>query len=84
MTHYFIIEFEAMKNCNLNHERYTTMYPADSLVSLNNYILHMSKSYIETDKFERVFVKVWKWEDEEAAYMFQGVIYDYDTETIYI
>lgn len=84
MTHFFIIELEAMKNCNLNHERYTTMYPTDNLVSLNNFILRMSTSYIENDKYERVFVKVWKWEDEKAAYMFQGVIYDYDTKTIYI
>ena len=84
MTHYFIIELEAMKNCNLNHERYTTMYPADSLVSLNNFILRMSKSYLVSNKFERVFVKVWKWENEKAAYMFQGVIYDNDIETIYI
>lgn len=73
-----------MKNCNLNHERYTTMYPADSLVSLNNFILRMSKSYLVSNKFERVFVKVWKWENEKAAYMFQGVIYDNDIETIYI
>ena len=84
MTNYFIIRFEAVKNCGVNKEQYTTMTTADSLTSLNNFILHMSKSFIEKDKFERVFVKVWKWEDEKASYLFQGVINDYDTETIYI
>lgn len=84
MTNYFIIRFEAAKNCGVNKTNYTTMASADSLVSLNDFILHMSKSFIMNDNFDRVFVKVWKWEDEKAAYMFQGVIYDYDIETIYI
>ena len=84
MTSYFIIDFTASKNCGVNNKRYSLMTFADTLVTLNDIILNLSKSYIETDKFERVFVKVWKWEDEKAAYMFQGVIYDYDTKTIYI
>ena len=82
MTNYFIIDFEASKNCGVNNKRYSMMTFANTMVDLNNTILNLSKSYIETDKFERVFVKVWKWEDEKANFMFQGVIYDYDNETI--
>ena len=84
MNNYFIIRFKPVKDSGQRPEEYTTMASADSLVSLNDFILHMSKSYIVNDNFDRVFVKVWKWEDEKAAYMFQGIIYDYDIETIYI
>ena len=80
----FIIQFEAADNCGVNKENYTTITSANSLIDINLFILHMSKSYFEEEKYERVYVKVWKWEDEKAAYMFKGVIYDYDTETIYI
>ena len=84
MTSYFIINFKASKAGGVINKYYSMMTFADTLVTLNDIILNLSKSYIETEKFERVFVKVWKWEDEKAAYMFQGVIYDYDTKTIYI
>lgn len=83
MKHYFIIEFEAMKNCNLTHERCTMMYQGDSLESVNNFIVRIAKSYFE-EQFERVFVKIWKWENGDAAFMVEGVIRDYDTETIFI
>lgn len=82
MTNYFIIDFEASKNCGVNNKRYSMMTFANTMVDLNNNILNLSKSYFERDKFERVFVKVWKWEDEKADFMFQGVIYEYDNETI--
>lgn len=81
MTSYFIIDFTASKKSGVNNKRYSMMTFADTLVSLNDFILNMSKSYIVNDNFDRVFVKVWKWEDEKAAYMWQGLIYDYDTET---
>lgn len=80
----FIIQFEAAKKCGINKEIYTTITSAISLLEINHFILHMSKSYFEEEKYERVNVKVWKWEEEKAIYMFKGVIYDYDTETIYI
>lgn len=82
MTSYFIIYFEASKNCGVNNKRYSMMTFANTMKDLNNTILNLSRSYFECDKFERVFVKVWKWEDEKANFMFQGVIYDYDNETI--
>lgn len=80
----FIIQFEAAKNGGVNKEIYTTMTSANSLIEINQFIVHMSKSYFEEEKYEQVYVKVWKWEDEKAAYLLQGVIYDYDTESIYI
>lgn len=80
----FIIQFEAAKNGGVNKEIYTTITSANSLFEINHFIVHMSKSYFEEEKYERVYVKVWKWENEKAEYMFEGVIYDYDTETIYI
>lgn len=82
MENYFIIDYEASKNCGVNNKRYSMMTFANTMVELNINILNISKSYFERDKFERVFVKVWKWEDEKANFMFQGVIYDYDNETI--
>lgn len=82
MTSYFIINFKASKASGVINKYYSTMTFADALVTLNDIILNLSKSYIETEKYERVFVKVWKWEDEKANFMFQGVIYDYDNETI--
>ena len=80
----FIISFEPAKDSGQRPEKYTTMATAYSLVSLNDFILHMSRSYIKDENFERVFVKVWKWEEENAEFMFKGVIYDFDIETIYI
>ena len=80
----FIIQFEAAKNCGVNKEIYTTITSANSLLELDNFIVHMSRSYFKEEKYEKVYIKVWKWEDEKTAYMFQGVINDYDTETIYI
>lgn len=82
MENYFIIDFEASKNCGINNKRYSMMTFANTMVDLNNTILNLFESYFKHDKFERVFVKVWKWEDEKANFMFQGVIYDYDNETI--
>ena len=79
----FIISFEPAKDSGQRQELYTTMTTVDSFVSLNDFILHMSSSYIKDENFDRVFVKVWKWEDEKAAYMFQSVVYDYDIETIH-
>lgn len=82
MKSYFIIYFEASKNCGVNNKRNSIMTIANTMDELNNTILNLSESYFECDKFERVFVKVWKWEDELANFMFQGVIYDYDTKKI--
>ena len=80
----FIIQFEAAKDNGQRPEQYTTITSCNSLFEINHFIVHMSKSYFEEENFDRVFVKVWKWVDEKAEYMFQGVIYNYDTETIYI
>lgn len=84
MQRYFIINFKASKNAGVNYKKYSIMTLADSLVNLNDIILNLSRTYIEDDKFERVYVKVWKWENEKAEYMFGGFILDSDKKTIYI
>ena len=82
MTSYFIIDFTASKNCGVNNKRYSMMTFADTLKELSNTIVHLSKSWLDKEGYERVYIKVWKWEAEETTYMFGGVIYDYDTKTI--
>lgn len=82
MENYFIIDFTASKNCGVNNKRYSMMTFADTLKELNNSIVNLSKSWLEKEGYERVYVKVWKWEAEETTYMFGGVIYDYDIKTI--
>lgn len=84
MTSYFIIDFTASKNCGVNNKRYSMMTFAKTLKELSNTIVHLSKSWLEKEGYERVYIKVWKWEAEETTYMFGGVIYDYDPKTICI
>lgn len=82
MTSYFIIDFTASKNCGVNNKRYSMMTFADTLKELSNTIVHLSKSWLEKEGYERVYIKVWKWEAEETTYMFGGVIYDCDPKNI--
>lgn len=82
MENYFIIDFIARKTSDVNNKRYSMMTFADTLKELNNSIVKRSKSWLEEEGYERVYVKVWRWEAEEATYMFGGVIYDYDNKTI--
>lgn len=80
----FIINFTASKSSSVNTFHYSTMTSAENLQVLNNFIITLCKSFLEKLNYERVYVKIWKWELEEAAFMFQGVVYDNDTKTIYI
>ena len=82
MENYFIIDFIARKTSDVNNKRYSMMTFADTLKELNYSIVKRSKSWLEEEGYERVYVKVWRWEAEEATYMFGGVIYDYDNKTI--
>lgn len=82
MKNYFIIDFIARKTSDVNNKRYSMMTFADTLKELNNTIVHISKSWLEKEEYERVYIKVWKWEAEETTCMFGGVIYDYDPKTI--
>lgn len=82
MENYFIIDFIARKTSDVNNKRYSMMTFADTLKELNNSIVKRSKSWLEEEGYERVYVKVWRWEAEEATYMFGGVIYDNDNKTI--
>lgn len=82
MENYFIIDFIARKTSDINNKRYSMMTFADTLKDLSNTIVHLSKSWLEKEGYERVYIKVWKWEAEETTYMFGGVIYDYDPKTI--
>lgn len=82
MTSYFIIDFNARETSGINNKRYSMMTFADTLKELSNTIVHLSKSWLEEEGYERVYVKVWRWESEEKTYMFGGVIYDSDPKTI--
>ena len=82
MENYFIIDFIARKTSDVNNKRYSMMTLADTLKELSNTIVHLSKSWLEKEGYERVYVKVWRWESEETTYMFGGVIYDSDPKTI--
>lgn len=82
MENYFIIDFIARKTSDINNKRYSMMAFADTLKDLSNTIVHLSKSWLEKEGYERVYIKVWRWEQEETTFMFGGVIYDYDNKTI--
>lgn len=84
MTSYFIINFKASKAAGVINKYYSTMIFADTLEELSNTIVQLSNSYLEKEAYERVYIKVWRWENEETTYMFNGVIYDSDTKTICI
>lgn len=84
MTSYFIINFKASKTSGVNNKYYSMMTFADTLKELSNTIVNISKSWLEKEAYERVYIKVWRWESEETTYMFNGVIYDSDPKTICI
>lgn len=82
MENYFIINFIASKTSGVNNKYYPMMTFADTLKELTNSIVKRSKSWLEEEGYERVYIKVWRWEQEETTFMFGGVIYDYDNKTI--
>lgn len=82
MNNYFIIDFSARETSDINNKSYSMMTFAGTLKDLSNQIVNISKSWLEKEGYERVYVKVWRWEAEKTTYMFGGVIYDYATNTI--
>lgn len=84
MTSYFIIDFKVRMTNGVIDKYYSMMTFADTLKELSNSIVHLSKSWLEKEAYERVYIKVWRWENEETTYMFNGVIYDSDPKTICI